>query len=288
MSLSNVPDPARRGARWRMRGLRYAAVTVLAIGLTSSVPAAPARATTPFVVLQMNLCNSGMARSCYSFGKAVDEAVANIHRYRPQLVTLQEICLDDLYGVHGWGKLAQAMADLYGSRHIRVDFTPAVNRLSGDWYRGCVNGEQYGVAMIQHDTGPDNGRDIHRGWYANQGRGIEQRAWTCSTIIKDRLTGCTTHLTINRDVAMRQCRELMSIVTSSWMTPEVIIAGDFNLTVEPGKPHDVQNCAPSGYDRVSDDALQQVFFTRSVQLIQSRHEPMKWTDHPLLYEQFRI
>jgi endonuclease/exonuclease/phosphatase family metal-dependent hydrolase len=267
-----------------MRALRWVAVTALAIGLTSSVPPAPARATTTFVVLQMNLCNSGMARSCYSFGKAVDEAVANIHRYRPQLVTLQEICRDDLYGVHGWGKLAQAMADLYGSRHIWVDFTPAHNRISGDGYRGCLNGEQYGVAMIHHD----NGRDIHRGWYANQGRGIEQRAWTCTTVIKDRLTGCTTHLTINRDAAMRQCRELMSIMTSSWLTPEVIISGDFNLTAEPGKPQDVQNCAPPGYGRASDDALQQVFYTRNIQLVQVRHEPMNGTDHPLLYEQFRI
>jgi hypothetical protein len=259
MSLPNAFGPSWRGARWRTRGLWCAALTALAVGLTASVPAGPAGAATTFVVLQMNLCNSGMAKACYSFGKAVDEAVANIHRYRPQLVTLQEICRDDLYAAHGWGKLAQAMADLYGSRHIWVDFTPARNRITGDAYRGCVNGEQYGVAVMNHG----DARDVHRGWYANQSRSIEQRAWTCATIIKDRLTGCTTHLSINADLAMRQCHELMSMLASSWMTPP-------------------------GYDRRSDDAVQQVFSTHSIQWVQGRHEPMKWTDHPLLYEQFRL
>jgi len=266
-----------------MRALLCAAATILAVGLSSSVPAASAGAATTVVLLQMNLCNSGMAKSCYSSGRAVDEAVANIHRYRPQLVTFQEVCRDDLYAATGWGKLAQAMADLYGSRDITVDFTPARNRITGDWYYACVNGEQYGVAMIHHG----NSHEVHRGWYTNQSRSIEQRAWTCATILKARLTGCTTHLSINADLAMRQCHELMSILASTWMTPQVIVAGDFNLTSAPGTPNDVQNCAPPGYDRQGDGALQQVFYTRTIQLVDSRYEPMRWTDHPLLYAQFR-
>ena len=271
-------------ARWLARPLVALVVTASAALLISSVPAKPAHAETTFVVLQMNLCNSGMSRGCYSFGRAVDEAVANIRRYRPQLVTLQEICRDDLYLPSGWGRLAQAMADLYGNRGIGVDFTPARNRTTGREYRGCVNGEQYGVGMIYSG----NGRDVHRGWYTNQSRSIEQRVWTCTTIVKRRLTGCTTHLAINPDVAMRQCHELMSIMASAWMTPQVIVSGDFNLTSQPGKPHDVGNCAPPGYDRRGDDALQQVFYTRGIHLVQSRYEPMRWTDHPLLYEQFRF
>src|SRR5439155_422728 len=143
-----------RGRR-RLRRLWYALVTVSAVALASSAPAAPARAATTFVVLQMNLCNSGMAKaSCYSFGRAVDEV----------------------------------------------------------------------------------------------------RTWTCTTVIAGRLTGCTTHLSTDPDVAVRQCRELVSLLASPWVMPEVIVGGDFNLRSEPGKPHDVEGCAPAGYDRRGDDS----------------------------------
>lgn len=259
------------------------AATALVVVLTSSVPAAPARAATTFVVVQMNLCNSGLATSCYSFGRAVDEAVAKIRRYPPDLVTLQEICYSDLYVRDGLGGVARAMAGLYGSEHISVNFIPAFNRDTDDWYR-CLNGEVFGVAVIHHD----NGRELHYGWYGSQDSTEEMRAWTCTTVIDGRLTGCTTHLSTDPDVAMRQCRELMSILASPWVMPEVIVAGDFNLTSERGKPHDVQDCASANYDRRSDNAVQQVFFTRTIQPVRGRSEDMRWTDHPLLYEMFRI
>jgi hypothetical protein len=284
MSHRGVAESTRRRRRWRLRGVLGAAATALVVVLTSSVAAAPAGATATVVVLQMNLCNSGAAKVCYSFGAAVDQAVANIHRYRPQLVAVQEICRDDVYAATGWGPLAQAMADLYGSRRIRVAFTPARNRVTGEPYRGCVNGEEYGQAVIYHGTGGE----VHRGWYANQGRGGEVRAWTCVTVIEHRLSGCTTHLTINREVAMRQCRELMSIIAAArWATPQVIVAGDFNLVAEPGKPTDMQTCVPPGYDRRADDAVQHVLFTTGITWVEGWAEPMAGTDHPLLYGRFR-
>jgi endonuclease/exonuclease/phosphatase family metal-dependent hydrolase len=282
------PRPGQASAagwtgRWRVDHLMRAAVAASAVLLASSVPAVPARATT-FAVLQMNLCNSGMAiASCYSFGKAVDEAVTKIHRYPPDLVTLQEVCRDDLYARDGWGKLAQVMADLYGSGHISVDFVPAWNRYTNDAYR-CIDGEQYGVAMIYRG----NGRELHQGWYSSQDATDESRAWTCATVIEGRLTGCTTHLSTDPDVAMRQCHELMSILASAWAMPEVIVAGDFNLTSEPGKPDNVQACASVNYDRRSDSTVQQVLFTRSIRWVRGRYESMRWTDHPLLYERFRV
>jgi endonuclease/exonuclease/phosphatase family metal-dependent hydrolase len=107
-------------------------------------------------------------------------------------------------------------------------------------------------------------------------------------VIEGRLTGCTTHLSTDPDVAMRQCHELMSILASPWVMPEVIVAGDFNLTSGPGKPYSVEDCALANYDRRSDDALQQVFFTRNIHWLRGRYEGMRWTDHPLLYERFRV
>jgi endonuclease/exonuclease/phosphatase family metal-dependent hydrolase len=282
--LRSGPDPSRRGGRWRVRRLVCAALTVSAVMLAASVPAVPARAATTFAVAQMNLCNSGMAiNSCYSFGKAVDEAVEKIHRYSPDLVTLQEICRDDLYAPGGWGKLARAMADRHGSRHISVDFAPAWNRYTNEGYR-CVNGQQFGVGLIHHG----NGRDLHHGWYASQDPSDEMRVWTCATVIARRLTGCTTHLSIDADVALRQCRELASILTSSWVMPEVIVAGDFNLISKSGTRFNVQDCAAPNYDRRDDGALQHVFFTRNIQWVHGSYEGMKWTDHPLLYERFRV
>jgi hypothetical protein len=271
---------------WPTRGLLGTAATALVVALTSSVAVLPAGAAATVVVLQMNLCNSGAAKSCYSFGAAVDNAVTNIHRYRPQLVTLQEICRDDVYAGRGWGPLARAMADLYGNRQIRVSFTPARSRATREPYRGCVNGQEYGVAVIYHSAG---GSDVHQGWYTNQGRGGEVRAWSCATIMRGRLTGCTTHLTINREVAMRQCRELMSILaTASWAAPQVIVAGDLNLAPEPGKPSDVQACVPPGYDRRGDESVQHMLFTAGVTWLDGRAEPMAGTDHPLLYGRFRV
>jgi len=277
-------DPSGRGGRWRVRGLWGTAVALSAVVLMTSVAAVPAGAATTFVLLQMNLCNSGVARPpCYSFGRAVDEAVEKIHRYPPELVTLQEVCHDDLYARHSWGRLARAMADLYGSRHISVGFVPAFNRDTNDWYR-CANGELYGVALLVHDTG----LDLHDGWYGNQDSSEETRAWACTTVIKGRLTGCTTHLSTHPDVAMRQCHELMSILAAPWVLPEVIVAGDFNLSSAPGRPHDVQDCALANYDRRGDGALQQVFFTRNIHWLRGTAEAMRWTDHPLLYERFRV
>src|SRR2546423_6654735 len=148
---------AMRGGMRRLLCVTAAALVVAAPAavLTSSAPAVPAAPATSFVLLQMNLCNSGPARaSCYTLGRSVDEAVGNIRRYRPELVTLQEICRSDLYARDGWGKLARAMADLYGSAHVAVDFAPAVNRYTDDSYR-CVNGEAFGVAVMHHYARPD-------------------------------------------------------------------------------------------------------------------------------------
>jgi hypothetical protein len=258
-------------------------LTALAVLLTSSVRAAPVSAGTTFVVMQMNLCNSGLAPSCYSSGRAVDEAAARIRRFAPDLVMLQEVCRDDLYGRDGPGRLAEAMAGRYGSAQVSVDFVPAGNRDTDDWYR-CTNGELFGVAVIHHD----DGRELHHGWYRSQDSTEEIRAWTCTTVITGRLTGCTTHLSTAPDVAVRQCRELMAILTSPWVLPEVIVAGDFNLTAGSGQRHGVEDCGSAGYDRGSDGAVQQIFFTRGIQRVRGGSEDMRWTDHPLLYGLFRV
>lgn len=231
----------------------------------------------------MNLCNSGMALMCYSSGKAVDEAVDRIHRHRPDLVTLQEICRDDLHARHGWGKLTRAMAARYGTDRVSVSFAPTLNRYTGAAYR-CVNGEEFGVAMIHQDTG----RGAHFGSYRSQDSTDEIRTWTCATVVEGRLTGCTTHLSTTPDVAVRQCRELMAVLRSPWVLPQVIVAGDVNLPAEPGAAYNVQACAPADYDHRSDGSVQHVLFSRNIDWVGGGYHAMRWTDHPALYQRLRL
>jgi hypothetical protein len=50
----------------------------------------------------------------------------------------------------------------------------------------------------------------------------------------------------------------------------------------------VRDCVLAGYDRRSDSTLQQVFYTRGIEWVRGGYEAMRWTDHPLLYERFRV
>ncbi|HKT04298.1 MAG TPA: endonuclease/exonuclease/phosphatase family protein [Rugosimonospora sp.] len=208
--------------------------------------------------------------------------MTEIHRYSPDVVTVQEVCRNDVYSADGWGPLARAMGDLYGDNHVFADFVPAADRRTNEGLR-CVSGQFYGIAVIYHD----GAAEVHYGWYHSQDSTPEERAWTCVTAVVGRVTGCTTHLSTDRDVATRQCHELMSILDSSWVLPEVVVAGDFNLTAGPGGPHDVRACVPAGYRRVSDDSLQQVLYTRNVRWVRGGWARMRWTDHPVLYETLR-
>jgi endonuclease/exonuclease/phosphatase family metal-dependent hydrolase len=290
LAVAGVPMPSvpfvSAGAEPGAPSPAPAAVDVPA-SVTPSVPA-PVPSPTPggsgtFVLLQMNLCNSGMALLCYSSGRAVDEAAARIRQYSPDVVTLQEVCRDDLYSPTGWGKLAQAMAHLDGGAQVKVNFVPARNLHTDEPYR-CVNGEQFGVALIHRGDGEDH----RNGRYRSQDPSPEARVWGCSTVLQGRLTACTTHQSTKPDVGMRQCRELIATLGSPWAMPQVVLAGDLNLRSLPGDKYDVRKCAPNSYVNKNDNWLQQVFFSRTMPWVEGRFEKMRWTDHPMLYQRFHL
>jgi endonuclease/exonuclease/phosphatase family metal-dependent hydrolase len=270
-------DRGVRAGRW------CAALAALLVLPASSVRLEPARPAATFVVVQMNLCNSGLAPSCYSSGRAVDEAAAKIRQHAPDLVTVQEICRADLYGRDGRGGLVEPLADRYGSEHVSVGFVPALDRDTGDWYR-CTSGEPFGVAVIHHG----DRHELHHGRYASQDATDEVRVWACTTVVTGRRTGCTTHLSTDPGVAARQCRELMSVLRSPWVLPEVVVAGDLNLSSGRGDPHGVDDCLPAAYERRSDHAVQHILFTRTLRWAGGGAEDLRWTDHPLLYGAFHL
>ena len=266
-----MPRHRRRGAR----AGRLAAVVLALAVLPASVPVPPGRAAATVVVAQMNLCNSGLASSCYSFGAAVDQAAAAIRRHRPDVVAVHEVCRGDLTGPAGPGRLARAMADAHGAGQVGLAFTPAVDRDTGGGYR-CTSGDLFGIALLARGAGGA----ARSGAYRSQDASDEARVWTCVPVLDGRLTGCTTHLSTVPTVARRQCRELVAVLGSPWVLPEVVVAADLNLTGG--------DCAPPGYGRRGDGSVQQILFSPGVRWVGGGSADLLGTDHPLLYGELAL
>ena len=150
-------------------------------------------------VLQLNLCHSGVNTSCFNGANVIQEARDIIGARQPQVVTLNEICRDDL------AQLAPSMGDGH-----RV-FAPAL-RPDGTPVR-CVNGDEYGNGLIFRATGATN----FSGVYATQDGGSERRVYVCAEFPD--LTGCTTHLSTTGNVAMAQCKAAIAMLRDRVLPP---------------------------------------------------------------------
>ena len=267
--MAAVPYAAVVGATGRAARLLGTAVLVLAVlpGAAARVP--PARPAGTVVVVQLNLCNSGLALSCYSAGGAVAAAAARIRALRPDLVAVQEVCRGDLLAPAGAGPLAAAL----GGDRVAVAFAPAVDRDTGGPYR-CTSGEPFGVALVARGGAVD----VRSGRYRSQDRSDEARVWTCATVLDRRLTGCTTHLSTDRAVARRQCAELLAVLRSPWVRPAVVVAADLNLPAG--------GCDPPGYRQRGDGDVQHILFT-GLTWTAGGAEGLPGTDHPLLHATLR-
>ena len=142
-------------------------------------------------VLQMNLCNSGLA-GCYT-GRAVATAVDVIRAQTPDVVTLNEVCRADvavLERARGVGARPRS-----GPR-----WTAAPARRCA-----AVDGEPYGIAVLTRRPATLTTGGI----YPTQNPADpEQRAWLCLDTTD--FAACTTHLD-NGDaaVARAQCDYLL-------------------------------------------------------------------------------
>src|SRR3954471_16919863 len=100
MRLRSVRGPSRAAA--------VASFVLLSLGwlagcAAGGAPSDPGSVSRPTVgpggatvrVLQLNLCNSGRAE-CYAGGRAISMAVALISHDRPDVVSLNEVCRDDV------------------------------------------------------------------------------------------------------------------------------------------------------------------------------------------------
>jgi hypothetical protein len=243
--------------------------------LAGSTPAAATRE--PLRVLQMNLCDSGIA-GCYS-GRSMHEASLVIRSERPDVVTLNEVCGQDVT------TLARVLSDVGSGTAVSL-FEPARDRRTGGPFR-CVNGQQYGIGLLVRMSPPYHGYVRYSGVYPRQNPADpEDRVWLCLNTAT-RFYACTTHLdSHSTTVALAQCRYLLETAI-----PDVrlrggyqptVLAGDLNL--RNGHAPDVRSCLPAGYLHAGDGGEQQVMATGDFTIGAHRAMSMNGTtDHPSLF-----
>ncbi len=254
--------------------------TCASSGVTLGDPDAPAPGALPshypFWTLQMNLCNSGFA-GCYEGGQAVPEAAAVIQNNAPDVVTLNEVCENDVVQLHS------TLSGVYSGGAVVWAFKAAVDRRTGGPYK-CKNGQSYGVGIVAHIPSPYAGYATYGGVYPSQDTSSnEQRVWLCLQATGN-FYACTTHLThTSGTIAMNQCKYLMNtaipqVRASGGGYKPTVMGGDLNLTYG-GSPN-AQSCVPSGYFRKGDGSVQHIMATTDFTFSSSRKISMSHTDHP--------
>jgi endonuclease/exonuclease/phosphatase family metal-dependent hydrolase len=240
------------------------------VAATSALPA-----HYPFWVLQLNLCNSGIAK-CYDGGKSVPEAATAIQNSAPDVVMLNEICRDDV------APLAATLAGVYSGSTVVSAFQAATDRRTNAPYK-CKNGQDYGIGLLVHIPGTDAGHQVFGGIYASQDTGsAEERAWLCIQATGS-FYACTTHLaSTSGSIALSQCQDLMNHIVPSVRSAgggyaPTVIGGDLNMKYR-GSP-DAQSCVPPGYFRKGDGDVQHIMATTDFAFSSSRTIGMSHTDH---------
>jgi endonuclease/exonuclease/phosphatase family metal-dependent hydrolase len=243
-------------------------------------PAAPTPAAggpgAPVRVLQLNLCNSGIA-DCHT-GRSTGEAAAVIRAEAPDLVTLNEVCQDDV------ATLRRALADVVPGGAVESAFQAARDGRSGDAYR-CRNGQQYGIGVVSRWPSLP-GSSAGGGIYPAQDRDDpEERAWLCLDVAATPAVAvCTTHLAYTeREVAGAQCRYLFGTVIAGMRGRDgaapLVLGGDLNLGS--GDSPDLRSCLPAGSALVDDGGQQHVVATPEFVVDSSRTIDLRGTtDHP--------
>ncbi|MBQ1023594.1 endonuclease/exonuclease/phosphatase family protein [Micromonospora sp. C95] len=245
-------------------------VAALLAGCSVVAPVAPA----PLRVLQLNLCNSGMATGCYT-GRAVARAAEVIRAEAPDVVTLNEICSGDV------DTLERVMREVHAGTVVAA-FQPARNGRTGEPYR-CVNGQQYGVGVLTHSAAPAEDHEVHAGIYpAQDPADPEQRAWLC-VAAHTAFLACTTHLAYTSStLALAQCAHLVGTAIPQLHAEAryrpTMVSGDLNL--RHGGTPDVRSCVPADYRHRHDGGVQQFMATADLRIEATRSVSMeRTTDH---------
>jgi len=240
----------------------------------TGVAAAVDRATVR--VLQLNLCDSGIA-PCFT-GRSVSAAAAVIRADRPDVVTLNEVCREDV------SELKRALSGTDPNALVASAFRAVTDRPTNGPFR-CRNGQQYGngiLALLASSAA--SGYGTYGGVYPTQDlRDPEERVWVCIHAPRA-FYACSTHAaSTSTTIALAQCRyflaEAVPIMRAHGSDDPLILGADLNLRSDDSP--DPQSCLPAGYHRVDDGARQDVVTSPGL-TVRSRAliDMHGTTDHP--------
>lgn len=256
----------------------FTACLLLAVTVLSGSAVAPEVLTRPPLrVLQLNLCASGIA-GCFT-GRSVDQAAEVIRAAGPDVVTLNEVCENDVR------VLERALARVHGD-HVVSMFKAAPDRRTDDATR-CRSGQAFGIGLLARVTDPVLGYTTYSGIYPTQDLADpEIRVWLCLYTVGG-FYACTTHLAnTSSAVALAQCRHLLNISIPALRVRHgyqpTVVGGDLNLRY--GAQPDVRPCLPPGYFRLGDDGVQHIVATSDFLVSSFAAIGMGGTtDHPGLF-----
>jgi endonuclease/exonuclease/phosphatase family metal-dependent hydrolase len=216
--------------------------------------------------MQMNVCLSGLA-GCYGkvgYPAVIEEAVARIREIRPDAVTLNEACRDDV------ARIAERTG--YHSRFSRVVYRGKRLLCVRPGGRGLFGDAVLTKAAIESSVSRD---------FESQA-GIERRRWLCVTT-RAGVEVCTAHLNTRSPVEVlgndRQCAELRRLLARRASARAVIFGGDVNR-----RP----SCAPAGFWTRTDSSatqapgLQHVYGSGGFRSPSAHVVPATHTDHDVL------
>lgn len=233
-----------------------------------------------FKALQLNLCNSGFAK-CYSSGAAIAEGSAKIASLKPNVVTINEICKDDVARV-----LHPALSRAWPADYTYSVFNPAIDKRNNGPYK-CKNGDAYGNAVLGRvAAGKWSDVAAYGAKYAAQVDGNEQRTFACAHAVGDHFA-CSTHLAASDEpTALAQCKALMfdavpylKRLAGASSAASTVVGGDFNLEYDKADKENAQKCVPNGYTRKGDGDVQHVVFSNDLHFEDTVKHAMKRTDH---------
>ncbi len=275
MAQCRVPAARRCRRIGLLRLLAACLVGVLAgCSLASTDTSAPATSpplgSTPFSLLQMNLCLSGAA-PCLEYPEVIREAITVLREHRPDAVTLNEVCSRDV------ARIAQMTG--YHRRFSTVVYGGRPLPCRAPSGRGV-----FGNALL---TAAPIAATVDRPFSA-QSIDPEQRRWLCVATAQS-VTVCTTHLSAPselRTAVLRQCAEFTDLLAARTRRGPTIAAGDMNT---------LGGCAPAGMWTRTDaegaqtPGVQHAYGTAShLRAATSEVLPATHTDHDFLYLRARL
>jgi endonuclease/exonuclease/phosphatase family metal-dependent hydrolase len=242
-------------------------VLLLAAVLTGCTRSSDAAvAGSPYTLMQMNLCLSGVA-GCFNkvdYPSGVSEAVARIREQRPEAVTANEACSGDIALIAGRTGYHEFFSKvIYFGRPLAC-IHPSGRGLFGEALLTKTAVENSATAPFKAQAGP------------------ERRVWLCVRT-QAGVEVCTAHLASPApdEIAANgpQCDELRAILARRAALRNVIFGGDVNRH---------GSCAPAGFwtrtdaSGHQDPGSQQVYGSSGLRMPSARVVPATHTDHDFL------